>query len=124
MIIFCKKCGNKVEIEAKFCTNCGCTVKSKCTYEGSVDKYFENKRTDLIVEVKKKANNEMLQGVVWFALALLITLGSYVFASDGESYQVLIGAIIYGVYRLVRGFWYKLNPESLIENVESKLGNN
>lgn len=122
MTIYCKKCGEKVEEDAKFCTNCGHIVTSKnIPNEGSIDKYFESKRSDLIVEAEKMAESEMLRGIVWFVLALLISGGSYFFTPEGETYYVLTGAIVYGVYRLIRGFWYKLNPESFIKKVENEL---
>ena len=33
---------------------------------------------------------------------------------------MLWGAMIYGIYKLIRGFWYKMNPESLLEKAEEE----
>ncbi|MCD8506689.1 hypothetical protein LRY65_05345 [Candidatus Woesebacteria bacterium] len=66
------------------------------------------------------AEGEMKQGVLWFVIALAITGGTWLFASEGDSYYVFWGAMIYGIYRLIRGFWYKMNPESLLQKAEKE----
>jgi len=98
-------------------------LDSETTKQGSVDRYFLEKKSLLIGEAKKMAESEMKQGVVWFILALVITFGSYLFTSEGGTYYVFWGAMIYGIYRLIRGFWYKLNPESLLQKAEDQTKN-
>lgn len=120
--MICKNCKEKNSEEAKFCFSCGSALsKDNVTVEeGSVDKYFSEKRTTFIEEAKSLANSEMKQGIVWFVIALAITFGGYLFASEGGTYYVFWGAMIYGIYRLIQGFWYKLNPESLSQKAEEE----
>jgi len=120
--MICKNCKEKNTEEAKFCFSCGSDLsKDNVTVEeGSVDKYFSVKKIAFIEEAKSLADSEMKQGIVWFVIALVITFGSYLFASEGGTYYVFWGAMIYGVYRLIKGFWYKLNPETLLQKAEKE----
>lgn len=115
----CTNCGQNNDLDAKFCSKCG-EKMTKNKEEGSVDRYFKNKKQSLIEEAKALAEGEMKQGVVWFVIGLVITGGGWLFASEGETYYVLWGAMVYGVYKLIRGFWYKMNPESLLEKAEEE----
>lgn len=115
----CTSCGQNNDSDAKFCSKCG-EKMTKTEDEGSVDKYFKNKKQSLIEEAKTLAEGEMKQGVIWFIVGLVITGGGWLFASEGGTYYVLWGAMIYGIYKLIRGFWYKMNPESLLEKAEEE----
>lgn len=115
----CTNCGQNNDLDAKFCSKCG-EVMTKTDEEGSVDRYFKNKKRSLIEEAKVLAEGEMKQGVICFVAGLVITGGGWLFTSEGETYYVLWGAMIYGVYKLIRGFWYKMNPESLLEKAEEE----
>ncbi|MDQ3008001.1 MAG: hypothetical protein M3Q81_00200 [bacterium] len=88
--------------------------------EGSVDRYFSEKKSLLIEEAKNLATSEMNQGILWFVIASAVTFGGYLFASEGQTYYIFWGAMIYGIYRLARGFWFKLNPSSLLEKAEEE----
>lgn len=117
----CSNCGYKLGSDSKFCTKCGTNVshsEKKESNEGSVDKYFNEQKKSLIEEAKTLADSEMKQGIIWFILALAITFGGYLLASGGGTYYIFWGAMIYGIYRLIRGFYYKLNPESLLQKAE------
>lgn len=117
----CKYCGSNNESDAKFCTKCGEKIEHGTQKEeGAVDRYFKDKKHSLIKEAEAMAEGEMKQGVLWFVIALAITGGTWLFASEGGTYYVFWGAMIYGVYRLIRGFWYKMNPESLLEKAEKE----
>jgi len=118
----CANCGQNNELDAKFCTKCGTEVEKNNhpETEGSVDRYFKDKKHSLIEEAKALAGSEMKQGIIWFVIALAITGGTWLFALGGGTYYVFWGAMIYGVYRLIRGFWYKINPESLLEKAEEE----
>lgn len=115
----CSNCSQNNGSDAKFCSKCGEKVANNEDV-GSVDKYFSNKKQSLIEEAKILAEDEMKQGVIWFVIGLAITGGGWIFASEGGTYYVLYGAMIYGVYKLVRGFWYKMKPELLLEKVEEE----
>ena len=119
----CSNCKGENKPGSKFCTQCGTKLDNENMQGkelGSLDRYFTEQHKSLIEEAKVLADGEMKQGVIWFILALVITAGSYLFASDGGTYYIFWGAMIYGVYRLVRGFWYKLNPESLLKKAASE----
>jgi len=118
----CSNCNHNNSSDAKFCTKCGFKLEEvkHTETEGSVDRYFKDKRHSLIEEAEALADDEMKQGVIWFVIALAITGGTWLFASEGGTYYVFWGAMIYGIYRLIRGFWYKMNPESLLEKAEKE----
>ncbi|RJR29216.1 zinc-ribbon domain-containing protein [Candidatus Microgenomates bacterium] len=124
MIMQCSNCNNEIKPGAKFCAHCGTKVetevKGTLNEPGSVDRYFKEQHTSLIEDAKILADSEMKQGVIWFVIGMAITGGTYLFASDGGTYYIFWGAMIYGIYRLIRGFWYKLNPESLLKKAESE----
>ena len=119
----CSNCGYKLNSDSKFCTKCGTNVshpEKKESGKGSVDKYFNEQKKSLIEEAKVLADSEMKQGIIWFIIALAITFGGYLLASEGGTYYIFWGAMIYGIYRLIRGFHYKLNPESLLQKAEEE----
>lgn len=119
----CSNCDYKLDSNSKFCTKCGTSVsqpEKEESGEGSVDKYFNEQKKSLIEEAKALADSEMKQGIIWFVIASAITFGGYLFASEGGTYYVFWGAMIYGIYRLIRGFYYKLNPESLLQKAEEE----
>lgn len=118
----CKDCKKVNSDDARFCVHCGSelSLDKPEVKEGSVDRYFAEQKTNFIEEAKRLADGEMKQGIVWFVIAVVITFGSYLFASEGGTYYVFWGAMIYGIYRLIRGFWYKLNPESLLRKAEEE----
>lgn len=122
----CSNCNNEIKTGAKFCTHCGAKVEAENVTQnehGSVDRYFKEQHTSLIEQSKVMADNEMKQGVIWFVIGMVITGGTYLFASDGGTYYIFWGAMLYGIYRLIRGFWYKLNPESLLKKAENESKN-
>lgn len=119
----CSNCDYKLDFDSKFCTKCGTNVSNpekKELGEGSVDKYFSEQKKSLIEEARTLADGEMKQGIIWFVIALAITFGGYLFASEGGTYYVFWGAMIYGVYRLFRGIRYKNNPELLLEKADEE----
>lgn len=118
----CNKCKEKNSEDAKFCSNCGSELSKDGVVAdgGSVDRYFSEKRSTFIEEAKRLADSEMKQGIIWFVIASVITFGGYLLASEGGTYYIFWGAMIYGGYRLIRGIGYKLNPESLLEKAEEE----
>src|SRR3989344_3475980 len=113
----CSSCGKVTVSGAKFCTSCGAKLTQNLEINesqiGSVDQYFNDKHRSLIDEARALSDGEMKQGIIWFIIAVVVTGATWLFASEGGSYYIFGGAMIYGVYRLIRGFWYKMNPESL-----------
>ena len=54
----------------------------------------------------RAANADLTIGGIWLGIGLLVTVASYSLAisTGGSSYFVATGAIIYGAFRLFRGF--------------------
>lgn len=130
--MFCKYCGQKQTLsDGKFCQFCGIKIKNDTNKEPSeterstvekheegtspAESYFENHDDELLQEAKKASNNMMLQGVVWFILGLIITGITYSSADEGGTYYVLWGAMIFGVYKFLRGLYYRIYPTYLIQ---------
>lgn len=120
--MLCNNCKKANNVDARFCIHCGSEFSEERAVvgEGSVDRYFAEQKTTFIEDAKRLATGEMKLGIIWFTIALAITFGGYLFASDGGTYYVFWGAMIYGVYRLIKGIWYKLNPESLLRKAEKE----
>ncbi len=121
----CKDCKREISASAKFCKHCGQRAKESNNSEvasenspSSVDRYFASKEDGLVEEAKKLAEKEMMKGLLWFGVGLAITIVTYFSAAsstEGGTYYIFWGAMIYGIYRLIRGFDYKSNPNKLIE---------
>ena len=45
----------------------------------------------------------MLVGMIWCVLGLALTFISYYYASDGGSFSIFYGSVIYGIYKAVTG---------------------
>lgn len=68
--------------------------------------------------VRQAAGSEMKKGVAWFAGAAALTVITYAAADPGGSYVLFWGAMAYGTYRLLRGFYYWANPNALLKKME------
>ena len=60
------------------------------------------------------AKAEMVKGLLWLIGGAIITGITYAAAEPGGSYFLFWGPMAYGAYRLLRAFYYWLNPDSLI----------
>ena len=102
----CSNCEKTIEVDSRFCQFCGHKANKKDTEiaeQGSVDAYFENKHETLTEETKKVAIQEIITGVVFAAGGGIITWITYEAASDGGTYFVFWGLIIYGIYKIFKG---------------------
>lgn len=54
--------------------------------------------------VKKRANQTLRIGLIWFLAGLLITAISWIMADAGGSYTLMWGLSIYGIFILFKGF--------------------
>ena len=121
--MFCRQCGNKVLNSAKFCNKCGNHFSSDLAANqnsdklSSVDVYLENQKNIFTNEVKAAATKEMFKGILWFIVGGVVTFITYSVADEGGTYFFFWGAMLYGIYRLIRGFYYKINPEELLKKV-------
>ena len=74
---------------------------------------------EVLPSVRIAARRELIQGVVWFGGAGLITLVAYSMAKPGGRYFVFWGALAYGAFRLLRGIYYFVNPMSMIKRTDN-----
>ena len=64
-----------------------------------------------------KDSRNVIWGIVILAVAGGITFGSYFFAAPGGTYLVLFGAIIWGVWKILRGWGTASAPWRFIGSV-------
>lgn len=135
----CSKCSENNTDTAKFCRKCGRSFLNEIgTYNanpvsGELDVHVDtangtsspNELQQLLnKEATKHANKELLIGFVVFLLGALITLFGYISASEGGTYYIFYGPIIYGFYRFARGFCYRIKPNILVNRMLRELKNN
>lgn len=105
--MFCPNCGKKVSEESVYCPKCGHAISLHENVATSAKEETSHSPEELkqahyylllIEQAKKTANTEMIKGVSWAVLGLLITFITYEMASDGGTYFVFWGLVIYGAY--------------------------
>lgn len=123
--MFCGNCGNKITKKSAFCAGCGHPTASKNNLASFTKKTAKNLSEEeqeayfyllLIEQAKKTANVEMAKGIGWAVLGLVITFITYTMASDGGTYFVFWGLVIYGAYVFLRGLYWRISPKSLLKN--------
>ncbi len=76
---------------------------------------------DVLARATQAANRELVVGAAIFAIAALVTFVWWRMAvadaeQDGSgNHMVFYGPMLYGVYRFVRGCWYRLDPHRLLD---------
>jgi hypothetical protein len=53
--------------------------------------------------LSRKYRNQMIAGFIWFAIGLAVTIGTFMAASEGGTYIIAYGAIIWGIGGLIVG---------------------
>jgi hypothetical protein len=61
-------------------------------------------QTDTTTGEVSDGKQDILYGALWLGGGLIITIGTYMMASNGGSYFITYGPVIYGVFRIIRGF--------------------
>jgi hypothetical protein len=122
--MFCSNCGKQISEGATFCGKCGHQITSQGNKASSVTEKLTYSPEELeqahcylllIEQAKKTANKEMFKGIAWAVLGLLITVIGYAIVSDGETYFVFWGLVIYGAYIFIRGLYWRISPKSLFK---------
>ena len=128
--MYCKNCGEKLEEGTKFCKSCGEAVGSN---QNSIEPAREDRpqitqeemeaftKLFLREQAKSLASQEMVKGFLWFIGGGFITLLTLALAGEGETYFVFWGAMLYGIYRLLRGLYFRAFPDKLLAKAEKEL---
>lgn len=61
-------------------------------------------QTDTTTGEVSDGKQDILYGALWLGGGLTITIGTYMMASNGGSYFITYGPVIYGLFRIIRGF--------------------
>jgi hypothetical protein len=86
-----------VDGDSRFCEFCGeIIISPEITYNNI-------NRENLSESNEKAGQGEMIVGLVLTIIGGVITWVSYSFASDGGTYYVFWGLIVYGVYKMIKG---------------------
>ena len=67
--------------------------------------------TDEAIKFRQaEARRSMLYGALWCVGGLLFSYVMYSLAKPGETYTVAMGAIVFGGWQVVKGFFRHVNP--------------
>ncbi len=85
---------------------------------------FMSETTVAAEKAKKEALSAMYRGLLWLALGLIITFGSYALASkNGGSYRIMYGAIIVGGWQAIKSFNNYSKIKDAIEEYKKNVWN-
>jgi hypothetical protein len=136
--MFCTSCGKQVPGDSKFCEHCGASITNSGEHSATKDEIIlqngqpQNVQTPpakekelqaalLLTEAKKAANRMILGGIGWIVAGLVVTGVTYSIAEPGGTYFVFWGLSVYGLYRLVKGIYYRVAPQKLIAEALSNI---
>lgn len=88
-----------------------------------MSKEISNAKLKLRTEIRSKASSMMSSGIVMFFIGLALTGISSSNAKPGGTYVVFTGLILVGIWRFLKGGYYYVNPDALIEKVKKQKGN-
>lgn len=109
--MICQNCQKEIAGDAKFCRFCGNEIVAVSqSGSGSVDMYFQNKNKEFVEDTKKEAKAEILKGIAFIILGIVLTGISYSMADEGGTYHILWGLSVYGAIIFIRGVYYWIFP--------------
>lgn len=123
--MFCHNCGTNIEDKDIFCGECGSNVNFT-KIENNKEYVQKNKNPDnsdlnkLVLEdyITRRVTNSLIWKGIGFMLAgVVITLIAYSLASEGGTYFIFWGLSLYGFILLVKGLYFKIFPNKLLEKL-------
>lgn len=69
----------------------------------------------IIAQAKSTAKQTLIKGVALLAFGTVVTSLSYSFAKPGSTYLVTTGSFLAGIYYTLKGAYFYLNPDYLLE---------
>jgi len=103
--MYCPNCKKHINENNKLCPYCGSKIVDETLTTRDLHAYY------LASQLKRVANKEILKGVLWFFAGTILTVIS------GLEY-LFWGAMVYGIYRLARGLYWRLNPQALLKKFQ------
>lgn len=131
--MFCKSCGLKINETDHFCGACGnprtpnpILENEQTLVEKSQDTTPDDKKDTtenlsdseilqylILINAAKKASHKIvLTGVLWIVGGIVLTV-----LTGGV--LIFWGAPLFGVYELLRGTYYSIKPEKLLEKISN-----
>lgn len=77
----------------------------------------------LLEEAKKVATKKVAIGAAWAIGGGALTAITYNAASDGGTYLIFWGAIIFGIWDILRGLYWLANPQALVDKAKRNMNN-
>jgi hypothetical protein len=78
----------------------------------------------LIEEARKVAIKKICIGAAWAIGGGIVTAATYSAASDGGTYMIFWGAIIFGIWDILKGLYWLANPKSLVRKALNNMQDN
>ncbi len=85
-----------------------------------IGKAISDTKLKLYAEIRSKASSLMGSGVAMFVIGLILTSISSSSAKPGGTYIVFTGLLLVGIWRFLKGGYYYINPEALIERAKKQ----
>jgi hypothetical protein len=110
--MICKRCNKELEGDEKFCGFCGAETIEKISGDqvqyNAPDKQYGQIDNNLSHGYDTNSgdggvNGEIIVGVIAFIIGAVLTWITYEAASDGGTYFVFWGLMIYGGYKVIKG---------------------
>lgn len=79
-----------------------------------------NNEFQLIKQAKKVSKEMAKKGAIWFTIGTVATIATYSAASDGGTYFVAWGPMVFGGYQLLKGLYLYFNPHALLKKAMGK----
>lgn len=130
--MFCSSCGSGVSSTHRFCASCGAAVLVR-----QLDEVVPNTNPDDVSEIDDLVDTRLLTeisgnwyrtselrslawkevgtGLLWLAGGGLASYVGYSHSGDGGGYMLFYGALLYGAYRVLRGFYFFVNPSAMFK---------
>ncbi len=110
--MLCKNCKKQVKADEKFCGFCGAETIEKISDDhvhfGAPDKEYKQTDNNPLYGYDTNTNDrggngEIMVGVIVLIIGAVLTWITYEAASEGGTYFVFWGLMIYGGYKIIKG---------------------
>ena len=92
-----------------------CFFKNFESLKNEMKEEFNESIKPILNEVRAKAGRLIGIGILMTIIGSALTAGSYNAASPGGKYTVFGGLIIFGIWNILKGLYYLINPKAALE---------